>query len=299
MWNWIRSSWAWVREKPERQAAALISCVVSLPFLLNATYYVFRESPPCQQETRHEAEARDTLSFREYQKGAYELQYQAGATDQPHSCTNGHTAEEWIALLTAYLVGFTSALATFTALLWWETRQGAEKTLTANEGSHRRELRAYVNIKSYKITFAGDSSIKKARAFVAFANFGKTPAHNLRVTGTLRMMTWPIGELPPFQEPKDPFASRAVLGPTAEREWESNDVTDVHLANVSGTLNKPSRDVLVAWGRISYIDVFGAEQFTEFKAIVGGPCGPGVETALEDGRHAYRMRTGWDHNNAS
>ncbi|GAM99087.1 hypothetical protein U91I_02727 [alpha proteobacterium U9-1i] len=210
-----------------------------------------------------------------------------------------------LAWLTLLLVIGTAALAYYTANLWKEARTSTKLTLENLLESHRREVRAYVNIASARITYNVQTRLWESR--IEFRNFGRTPAQRVRIFGVLELHTWPLSPaaLKPINA-EDPDASNFVLGPSSGR-------TKIDLLSVQGyealygvdyqklktaTYDAPADQMLVAHGQIHYIDAFQQPRVTSYRYYVGGKEGLHDEVrwdqftkdrALRDGDVTFRM----------
>lgn len=254
-----------------------------------AVQAALEQSPICRQDPKQYEAKADPLSPAESNEPAPHETDSESSEKEPHFCYAGHTAEEWIGILTAGLAGFTWLLAMATAALWLDTRSTgdkqlraalanlklARKQLTSATKAHERELRAYVNIDDVRIYF--DPGHKRWESRVTFRNYGNTPAHDVRIFGVLELTEWPIIESALKQINKDdPDASRFVLGPDACRtktdEPYKATPLDFGIESIRhATWEKPVSKALVAHGKIFYFDVFGAEErVTEYRYYTGG-----------------------------
>jgi hypothetical protein len=119
-----KSGWRWV-------AAAVLAGTVALLLIFGALQAAVEQSPVCDQHTTQYQGKPDALAAAEGNEADAAEDDAEPAEQQPHFCYLGHTAEEWIGILTAALAGFTWALAMATAALWLDARSNGEKQLKA------------------------------------------------------------------------------------------------------------------------------------------------------------------------
>lgn len=274
-------------------AGAIVVGVVFLAFAgLSAKIYSDQPAHECAHQAEQHNPQPQTFTFRAEQNRTYRLDYYPQQHEQRETCAWGHNAEQWLALLTLWLVAGTVLLAAFTATLWLGSEESARRQREADAEAHRRELRAYVGISSFTLSVSPTEGGNTASANVAFANFGRTPALNLRTYGRFELLPWVGSPFFPVAE-RDPTASRATLGPTAERNRRSQLKKPFTWDEITPIGDKAADNVLLAWGTLVYEDVFGDEHRTYFKAYIGGNQPP---ANLRDGPTDYRMVTYWNGN---
>jgi hypothetical protein len=167
--------------------------------------------------------------------------------------------------------------AIFTVTMWISTRalvKGAEATA-------RHQLRAYVLIVGADVFCAApDGSVmqppgfigvgSKAVAQVKLENTGQTPAYDLMIRADIRIVPWPIvpTSLPAAvhaggtKESVGSGVPRSVW-PHTEDPLTQNDIANFYNGATA----------LVVYGWISYTDIFGERQSTDFRWFAGGPLG--------------------------
>ncbi len=265
MLQWIRSNW------PLFYAALAVAVTASV------IWTTLDERTQQRASVEHASEPEpDTGSFVlsvSSERGSYEVR---GETEheEPETWLWLRSPEDALAWLTLFLVIGTGFLAYYTANLWREAEESSRKQRRAERRAHARELRAYINITSARITYNWAKKTWESR--IEWRNYGKTPARKARIYGVLWLTTWPIEEanLKRITD-EDKDASRFVLGPTAGRtkidEPENAGMFDVDDTELrEGTWTQPAKKALVAMGRIYYEDIFGQPHETAYRYYVGG-----------------------------
>jgi hypothetical protein len=263
----------WIATNRARVLAFVVGFAIALPFLGGATYHVFRESPACGQRAEAPHDQREAVTFQSQEHGGYQLEYKPASEHEPEACAGGHTPEEWIALLTAYLVGFTAALATATLLLWWETRKalaGAhadserqaqefkDQLVVARDAASAAQAanRAWISRNNFEpvIATGGKRNGEPFEGYyfgVSWRNTGVTPALNCRVWGSFYIIAKEL--LPPDYVFEKVESLLNIAGPVAP-----GGVISAHPCAIS---HDEIRDVrrgklrVLFWGRAEYEDV--------------------------------------------
>jgi hypothetical protein len=174
-------------------------------------------------------------------------------------------------------------------------------TIVYARRTSERQLRAYVNIVSARITYNDELDIWESR--IEQRNVGQTPAYDVRIFGVLELAEWPLDEskLKPIND-EDADASRYVLGPNSGRT-KIDRPYNLGLFKLSfkklrrGTWDEPSRQMLVAHGSIFFRDVFGHRRRTDYRYYVGGkeglndsvPSAWAIRNEPRDGDLTFRM----------
>jgi hypothetical protein len=288
---WATSKWPlWVRA-----IVATLALLVLTGIALAALDHSYRQFADAELRTAERYRNAETLTVSGQRNGAYDLHYQASEIEEVEDRFAWRTPEEWIALLTGALVVFTFGLGLFTGLLWWETRAGARDASIRAREAEWREMRAYVGIESFVVEITDEANANSALAHIGFANFGKTPALNLRGYGFFMLLPWTESPFFPVVE-LDHFASRATLGPTARRTRTSRLKNGpFQMKDVTPVGNEAASHCMLAWGTLVYEDVFGATHRTYFKGYFGGNQFP-FKDQSRGGATDYRMFTYWNGN---
>lgn len=266
-------------------AAVLLAAIVafsSLVYFSNPARECTIESSQIQSEESARASLRNEV--------------EGAAAAERETCFWGHNAEQWIAMLTLWLVAGTILLAVFTAFLWLGADESARKQRAADEDAHKRQMRAYIGIKLVTMNVSPTDGGFTATAYVEFANFGKTPAQRVRSFGHFMVLPWLSSPFIPVAE-ADQFASMSGLAPTASRTRSTQLKVPFEWHDICPVGDVPAPNVLLVWGTIAYADVFGEEHRTHFKAYLGGNQRP---SSFLDGAssNSYRMLTYWNGNEA-
>jgi hypothetical protein len=239
---------------------AVASAAVFLLAVVGSTiYYGQRKANECAANSaEHEAPA-EGFSLSRNERGAYQVEYRPKAEEHGETCFWGHTAEQWLALLTAWLVLGTALLAAFTAFLWLETSEAARKQRAADRKAHQRELRAYVHIAD-TLPEPGETPDGRVVAInVVIANTGQTPTRHARAYLTVLEF---IGARMPndfrffdvYMAP-DPRPSLFVLGPGQTTRMQVPPMSMELLRRVAGGVS-----TLYFWGWVEYNDIFAGSK---------------------------------------
>jgi hypothetical protein len=185
----------------------------------------------------------------------------------------------------AFTAASTIAVAVFTWRLWistdrlWdEAKESRRLTIlsvnaagaSANAASRsakatERHLRAYVFVHSASITF-DRGTIPQAE--VRIANFGQTPAHDVRMWIHLWIEEWPLKITLPTPTQNFPMASSVLsqgTEPVTMRTGRKMPIPKDQLPLI-GT----PKGTIYVYGRIEYVDVFGERRWTNYRLIYGG-----------------------------
>jgi hypothetical protein len=178
------------------------------------------------------------------------------------------------------LVAFTFLLTIFTGLLWQSTDKlwaAGERQLIHLSDTAQQQLRAYINNVSAVISNVGAGKSVEVR--VEIKNFGQTPAYNVRHYSQLTLAHFP------WTESAMNFAplSTSTMGPGAN---------SFNLVKSSQMLNEElliglltGRCAYYVEGRVTYVDAFGNERFTNYRLWVGGDRGFPPDSALFSDLH--------------
>ncbi len=184
----------------------------------------------------------------------------------------------WIAGFTFALFLATGGLWIFTALLWCETRGAGElnrrslriarRSLDQARATSAHELRAYVFV--YYTRVKPKESSDKSDRFVRFkyANSGKTPAKNVRVSArAIQVAAGSAVNLTNLPE-------ASLMGPLGPEDERSRDV-DIEVRNGSEGAETH------LYGRIDYEDEFSRERWTTFHTWSDHTTGKTMHTAKD------------------
>jgi hypothetical protein len=169
----------------------------------------------------------------------------------------------------------------------WDSAGVANKTADIMQDTAKRQLRAYVMVTEATIVGADENGTVQIsrgprgemvniivgpgfRSFIQFivTNTGETPAHNVRIYGRAKLVTWPIRdqdlpELPLSEE----SISKSVVG--RNRTPFKFEVLDILTVEDFARLQNAS-SAIVAYGEIHYDDVFGEQKITSYRYFAGG-----------------------------
>lgn len=160
-------------------------------------------------------------------------------------------------IATWFLFFATAGLFLYTAKLWTAT-----KSLIAEERANAsRELRAYISAMPLKAALKADN--RTILVVVYLQNTGKTPAIDTKCSWVLNVSPTPARGDRIFNVKEDDptkVVPNFVLYPNAThttvREYS---ITDPELANINAGTHS-----VCAFGRVTYLDAFGAKQWSEF-----------------------------------
>lgn len=168
-----------------------------------------------------------------------------------------------LALATVLLGGATVALWQSTKKLWL----AGEKQLTHSQDTAKRQLRAYVGLRSPKIE--GTAIGEHPKVTLLFQNAGQTPAHEVTVQYGIGVDHFPQ---PQLERRLDEAKSVAVLLPGAFMKPS--------LISSGPTLRQIEIDAVNAgsaaiycFGVVKYRDIFGDPHQTDFSLMIGGDLG--------------------------
>jgi hypothetical protein len=151
----------------------------------------------------------------------------------------------------------------------------ARNTINVTQDLGRRQLRAYIDIKNgaFRVGPAGKGRL---RVRVEFANFGQTPARDVRFW--VRINWFKPGEFT-FTEPDNPGMERGIISPGNIAVWyDGINVDDDDLA--AKAINAGAM-VAMTWGRVTYRDIFDdRDHHFEFAAKNG------THTSITEGKEA-------------
>ncbi len=170
-----------------------------------------------------------------------------------------------------WVATFTGLLFVSTILLWMAT----ERTVRHAERSSKRELRAYLYVMSNETPkFDGEGLLE---GHFLLKNAGQTPALKVRTANAMSIGKLPFeGDPPPIDE--SIFEGGAPLAPGAVFRLICR-IPESPPENWRDALKKRTRAVCM-YGEIRYLDVFGEEHITTYRAMYSGPIAEGVDEII-------------------
>jgi hypothetical protein len=145
------------------------------------------------------------------------------------------------------------------ALVWatWRLVKGADKTA-------ERQLRAYVNVRSPKITNLA-TGVGDVLISIPIRNSGQTPAYDLSIWSDVDSADFPTSASS-FDLPTTPAVGRITIGPASEH-WYEFSISALTAAELE------TSQALYVHGKIQYRDAFGVSRRTNFCLVKGGGFG--------------------------
>jgi hypothetical protein len=142
----------------------------------------------------------------------------------------------------------------------------AERSVEIMQDTAKRQLRAYLSVDRAAIDFPEPGV---PRIAVVIKNCGQTPAHEVRHWIHHWILPYPLVEELP--EAPDGFVMSSALigaGGVSEMEFTRPDpIEPKHLLPQLGT----AMGTIYVYGKVTYKDVFGQEQFMRYRFMFGGP----------------------------
>lgn len=246
MLHLTKSCWRWL-------AASVVGAVVAALLLFGAVEAALEQSPLCH-------------------RGVDEAASET-AEGQPHFCYRGHTAEEWIGILTAVLAGFTWALAMATAALWLDTRtHGAKQARMA----HRQFLAAQkataqaltlnkppkLRAVEPKLEFVAGAPLKGR---VLMINDGGTNAKIEQGSWLIVRCLEYLPQMHPIHDLPEPYPNKfpdMELASGRSQVWTFEEDCFLTLEDVDGIASGSKK--LYIMGLIRYVDTIGNLHTTKF-----------------------------------
>jgi hypothetical protein len=147
----------------------------------------------------------------------------------------------------------------------------ADKSLSLQEDTAKRQLRAYMVLRNSRLILHEDGSVE---AKMELANCGQTPAYDLRGATYCRFTSYPIQKPKPM--PDNLRQSQSTIGaglafyllpPAGRHDAGDREYLIRKLSTDGGNL------VYCANGHFTYKDIFQDPHWIKFQMIVGGPAG--------------------------
>lgn len=254
--------------------AFLFALSISLAFISVGLLHALRQYGPYAPSIAAQKNTGRTFG------GEHRAKSHSPPLDKEHASGHNDKAEEegtefWPPLLgyrlkitDSLLVAFTFGLTIFTGLLWGSTDKlwsAGERQLSHLSDTAERQLRAYINNVSATVSNVGAGQFVEVR--VEIKNFGQTPAYNVRHHSQLTLAHFPWNESAIDSVP----LSTSTMGPGANAfnlVRSSQALTEELLI---GLLT--GRYACYVEGRVTYVDAFGRERFTNYRLWVGGDRG--------------------------
>ena len=174
------------------------------------------------------------------------------------------TTTDPVAFFTLWLMIFTGGLTVSTILLW----NSSERQLGHLRETSERELRAYVYVEETDLKLEENGTWSHS---FRIKNFGKTPAHRVRVVYRVEAVPWNDGK-PRLSDPSE----EEVMGSVAPNgdfvEFDSEVYAEGGIKDVV-KIDDDANDAraIYFFGKITYLTVFSAEErVTEFRYYRGG-----------------------------
>jgi len=161
------------------------------------------------------------------------------------------------------IAAFTVVLACSTIGLWLSTNalwKAGERQLVHFAGTAERELRAYVYVEKTNIKFQGGWNIE-----YRLKNFGKTPAHNVRLISIAKVVDWNGGN------PEIPVPNHVETVGSMAPQGDFFDFTEELEGRADFDEIKNGSKAIFLVGSIIYDIVFEpSRRTTDFRYYVGG-----------------------------
>jgi hypothetical protein len=143
----------------------------------------------------------------------------------------------------------------------------ARGTLLTMQDTAERQLRAYIIAKAIdadEVRINGSEDAVMVTVRIVIKNTGQTPAHNLKIASKTELVRHPIPL--PFNftliSGPDPSVSLLGAGESIESESRPNEPFD---GNAMMVAKEPECGAQIyTWGTVTYRDVFGNDQWTNF-----------------------------------
>ena len=164
------------------------------------------------------------------------------------------------AIATAFISIFTFTLWRSTDRLW----EAGEKQRRLYEDTAERQLRAYLCQGNATITDFGENL--EPIVHIRIANRGQTPAYNVNLYCSVGIDVFPMTSYPPKLPPRE--EAQFVLGPGGESIKSTRILKRLSLEDIS--VIKCGKWAIYAIGKVTYIDAFGQDRFTNFRLFQSG-----------------------------
>lgn len=265
-------------------ALAIVIAVLVGYFATHGSIRYVETHLKCEEAQQHGRGAPSVQSAPNNQVSAEEEQRRRNQREEADVCAQkrmalaarDQAAFTYYALLVLALTLALTAVAAYAAL----------RTVHTMRDTAKRELRAYVNYDTGRISgtlgIEGETSLVR----IQIKNFGQTPAYRLRARNAVARLPWPPEE-ESFILPDEPN-SFGVLGPTHHFTMVRR-LPDPAFPIGTLELLRRGEVAIFVYGEIEYEDAFGNPHTTTFRVMHGGPIGTrtdGVLSAHERGNDA-------------
>ena len=144
--------------------------------------------------------------------------------------------------------------------LWWATW----RLVRSSEKTAERQLRAYIVVSAKGIDIRGPENEVSVSVQIGVKNTGQTPAHALAIVSKTELLAHPIKMPFDFSLELGPDASRSILGAGEYIESDSKPAKPFD-GNEMMVAKEPEAGARIyTWGTVTYRDVFGHPQWTNF-----------------------------------
>lgn len=198
--------------------------------------------------------------------------YHATVEQRPPEAGWNNWWGEPLLVFTFFLMLATILLGGATLALWQSTKKlwlAGEKQLVHGEDTAKRQLRAYVGLKSYEIE--GTAVGEHPKVTLLFQNAGQTPAHDVTCRYGVGVDHFPQPQLAGAANLPE-AKSVAVLLPGATMK-QSLVGTGPVLRQVEIDAINAGTAAIYCFGVVKYRDIFGEPQQTDFSLMMGGDLG--------------------------
>lgn len=153
-----------------------------------------------------------------------------------------------------------------------ESADAARDSIKLAEDTAKRQLRAYLCQGAATISNFGENL--EPIVHVRIVNRGQTPAYNVKASCSVGIDVFPMTSPPPQLPPREP--TQVVIGPIGEitistpvkNRLRPADIYRLGLAEIS--MIKCGKWAIYAIGKVTYIDAFGQDRFTDFRLFHSG-----------------------------
>lgn len=177
---------------------------------------------------------------------------------------------DWYLTFSGVVALFTIVLGVSTLGLWWFTRKAAiaaADTVRSMNDTASKQLRAYVHTSSTVISHISNDGIVNAK--VIFQNYGQTPAYDVMAYATIEYVDLPLlVDFDSSRENIDSPISKGSLQPGGKMDIPINPPAPLGEQRAGNIRN--GIGAIFVFGKITYKDIFSAEQASPFCYVCGG-----------------------------
>jgi hypothetical protein len=187
---------------------------------------------------------------------------QQNSSEHPNKEDTKGAAEERIADYTWWLAILTGVLAISTVGLWIATIF----TLRHSRETAKRQLRAYLSVLVGGGVYQERDKPLRFEGKPVIVNNGPTPAHKVGFKARAAILPVPLPDNFEFPLPND-FTGAAALGPG--QHFVMSAIVDGFIPDLEvDDVKRANGRALYVWGIVTYEDIFGATQHTQFSQII-------------------------------